>query len=72
MPEYTREDIIIYNAAYLHRQCQRLSHFQILFQYLRQHYLVTDYLHFCATGEYPSEREFDESSEDYLQDSYDY
>ncbi|KAF8538952.1 hypothetical protein BDD12DRAFT_883743 [Trichophaea hybrida] len=34
--------------------------------------LLDDYVHYCTTGEYPSERDFDESSKDYLQDSYDF
>jgi hypothetical protein len=70
MSQYACEDIVIYNASYLHSRCITEARYNILVQYLLDHSIVNEYLHFLTTNQFPLEVSFDESSEDYLQDTY--
>ena len=72
MFQYTREDILVYNAHYLHQLYTTEAHFDILIRYLQINYIVDYYIHFINTDEYPLQRSYDESDEDYLLDSYDF
>jgi hypothetical protein len=72
MFQYSHEDIHILNAAYLHFYHQTEAHLNFLVNFLIYQNLVDNYLHFCTTGELPLEVPFNDTSEEYLQDTYDF
>ena len=58
-------------ARILHAQANTRAKYDHLARYLIRNDITEDYLHYFHTGELPSQVIFDESSEDYLQDTYD-
>jgi hypothetical protein len=72
MNNYTTDDIYVLNAYYLHRCCQTEQQYQFLITFLRYRGLVQEYLQYLNSGELPSQVSDNDSSEDYLQDTYDY
>jgi hypothetical protein len=72
MNNYTADDIYVLNAYYLHLNCQTEAHCQFLIAFLRYRGLIQEYSHFLDSGELPSQVSTHDSSEEYLQDSYDY
>jgi hypothetical protein len=72
MNNYTADDIYVLNAFYLHSYCQTPQHYTFLISFLQYHGLVQEYSHFLESGELPSQVTVSDSSEEYLQDTYDY
>ena len=72
MNNYTADDIYVLNAYYLQGCCQTEAHYAFVIAFLHYRGLVQEYIHYLDTGELPSQTPIDESSEDYLQDTYDY
>jgi hypothetical protein len=72
MNNYTADDIYILNAYYLHLNCQTEANYQFLIAYLRYRGLVQEYSHFLSSRELTSQVSDHDSSEEYLQDTYDY
>jgi hypothetical protein len=72
MNNYTADDIYVLNAYYLHLNCQTENHYQFLIAFLRHRSLVQEYSHFLNSGELPSQVSYQDSSEEYLQDTYSY
>jgi hypothetical protein len=72
MNHYTADNIYVLNAYYLQHQCQTEIHYAFIITFLRYRGLVQEYFHYLDTGELPSQASIDESSEDYLQDTYNY
>ena len=62
---------VIY-ARLLHAQANTRAKYEQLARYLIRNNIWDDYYHYFHTGELPSQITIDESSEDYLQDSYDF
>ncbi len=67
----TDDQKILY-ARILHAQANTRAKYEHLARYLVRNNLWVEYYHYFHTGELPSQVTFDESSEDYLQDSYDF
>jgi hypothetical protein len=72
MNNYTANDIYVLNAYYLQHFSQTESHYMFILAFLRYRGLVQEYFHNLNTGELPSQVDINQSSEKYLQDSYDY
>jgi hypothetical protein len=72
MNHYTADDIYVPNAYYLQYQSQTESHYAFVITFLHYRGLVQDYLHYLDTGELPLQVSIDESSKDYLHDTYNY
>ena len=72
MNNYTADDIYVLNAYYLHQCCQTDQHYTFVISFLQYPGLVQEYLHFVNSGELPSQVSDLDSSEEYLQDTYDY
>jgi hypothetical protein len=72
MNNYTADNIHVLNAYYLQRYCQTEQQYTFLIAFLQYRGLVSEYFHFLDSGELRLQVSVDESSEDYLQDSYDY
>jgi hypothetical protein len=72
MNHYTADAIYMLNAYYLQHFCQTESHYAFIISFLQPRGLVQEYFHYLDTGELPSQASIDKSSEDYLQDNYDY
>jgi hypothetical protein len=72
MNNYIADDIYVLNAYYLHLCCQTEQHYTFLISFLRYRGLVQEYLHYLDSGELPSQVTDSDSSEDYLQNIYDY
>jgi hypothetical protein len=70
--QYTADDIHVVITYYLQHQCRTESHYTFIIAFLRYRGSVQEYFHYLNTGELPSQVSIDESSEDYLQDTYDY
>src|SRR6202158_1843911 len=62
--------LILY-AHFLNRFCHSTREYRLLARFLRNNNIVEEYIHYITTRELPGD-EFDEGSEDYLQDSYDF
>jgi hypothetical protein len=72
MNHYTSDNIYILNADYLQSCCQTEAHYTFIIPFLQYRGLVQEYFHYLDNEELPWQTSIDESSEDYLQDSYDY
>jgi hypothetical protein len=72
MNHYTANNIYVLNAYYLQRQCQTETYYTFVITFLQYRSLVQEYFHYLDTGELPSQSSIDESSEDYLQHTYDH
>ena len=72
MSQYTANDIHMLNANYLLQYATTDTQLHFIINYLRHHGLLTEFLHYIATGELPSQTTFEETSEDYLQDNYNF
>jgi hypothetical protein len=60
------------NAYYLQSYCQTEQQYTFLIAFLRYCGLVQEYFHYLDSGELPSEVSDYDSSEDYVQNTYDY
>jgi hypothetical protein len=72
MNYYTANDIYVLNTYYLQQNCQTEAHYTFVITFLQYRGLVQEYSHSLDTRELPWQISIDESSEDYLQDTYDY
>ena len=72
MSQYTADDIYVLNANYLRWYSTTNAQLNFVIILLRYHGLHSEFLHYIATGELPSQVTFEETSEEYLQDSYDF
>jgi hypothetical protein len=72
MNHYTANNIYVLNTYYLQNYCQTETHYTFIITFLRYRGLVQEYFHYLDTGELPSQTSIGKSSEDYLQDTYDY
>jgi hypothetical protein len=72
MNHYTADNIYVLNAYYLQHYCQTETHYTYIIVFLQYRGLVQEYFHYLDTGELPSQASINESTEDYLQDTYHY
>jgi hypothetical protein len=72
MNHYTSDNISMLNAYHLQHFRQTDSHYAFAIVFLPYRGLVQEYFHYLNTRELPSQIDIDQSSEEYLQDSYDY
>ena len=72
MSQYTADDIHVLNADYLFRYATTDTQLNFIVNFIRNCRLLTKFLHYIETGELPSQTTFEETSEDYLQDNYDF
>jgi hypothetical protein len=72
MHNYTADDIYVLNAYYLQSYCQTEWQYSFLIAYLQYHRLVQEYFYYLDSGELPSQVSSNDSSEEYLQDTYNY
>jgi hypothetical protein len=72
MNNYTADNIYVLKAYYLQQYCQTEAQYTFLMSFLRYRRLVQEYFHYLHSGELPSQVTDSNSSEDYLQDTYDY
>jgi hypothetical protein len=72
MNNYTADDIYVLNTYYLHCYCQTEQQYTFLIAFFQYRGLVQEYFHYLDSGELPSQVSINNSSEDYLQDNYDY
>jgi hypothetical protein len=72
MNNYTADDIYVLNAYYLQQHCQTEQQYIFVISILRYCGLVQEYFHYLNSGELPLQVSGYDSSEDYLQDTYDY
>jgi hypothetical protein len=72
MNNYTADDIYVLNAYYLQSYCQTEQQYTFLLAFLRYRGLVQEFFHYLDSEELPSQVSVDDSSEEYLQDTYDY
>jgi hypothetical protein len=72
MTTYTTDDIYMLNAYYLHSCCQNQQQCAFVIDFMRYRGLVQEYIHFLNSGELPSQVSDYDSSEEYLQDTYNY
>jgi hypothetical protein len=72
MNNYTADDIYVLNAYYLQSYCQTEQQYIFLLAFLRYRGLIQEYFYYLDSGELPSQVSTDDSSKEYLQDTYDY
>jgi hypothetical protein len=72
MNKYTADNIYVLNAYYLLSYCQTVQQYTFLITFLRYGKLVQEYIHYLDSRELPSQVSSYDSSEEYLQDTYDY
>jgi hypothetical protein len=72
MNNYTADNIYMLNAYYLQQYSPTDQQYTFLIAFLRYRGLVQEYFHYLDSGELPSQVSGHDSSEDYLQDTYDY
>jgi hypothetical protein len=71
MNNYTTDDIYVLNTYYLQQYCQTEQQYTFLITFLRYSGIVQEYFHFLDSGKLSSQVSDHDSSEDYLQDTYD-
>jgi hypothetical protein len=72
MKNDTADDINMLNAYYLQHYCQTKQQYMFLISFLQYQELVSEYFHYLDSGKLPSQVSRNYSSEDYIQDTYDY
>jgi hypothetical protein len=72
MNNYTADNIYVLNAYYLQSYCQTQQQYTFLIAFLQYRGLVQEYFHYLDSGELPLQVSSNDSSEDYLQDAYNY
>jgi hypothetical protein len=72
MNHYTTDDIYMINAYYLQCYCRTDIHYTFVIVFLQYIGLVQECFHYHDTEELPLQVAIDESSKDYLQDTYNY
>jgi hypothetical protein len=72
MNNYTADNINVLNAYYLQSYCETEQQYTFLIAFLRYRGLVQEYFHYLDSRELTSQVSSYDSSEDYLQDTYNY